>query len=188
MTSWKAVPPCLIKMSYYQWTGIFPHPVKEQKGAEQFRSLVLRCHTCVRLSYCMLSINDNVWWNVLFVQGDEGPLGPRGNAGPAVGTSGFTYSVHTNKSSVAVGVKLLRGSDQKKKTLWALYLFVCDTSTCFFAGEAWKERLHRRTGSWRFGSESYFILDAYDCSGRVHKSMQERLLLSLIVAVANDFS
>lgn len=77
-------------------------------------------YLCFSASYCMLSINDDVWWNVSFVQGDEGPLGPPGNAGPMVGTSTFKYSVRTNVHVctngvlLQLGVKLLQGSNSDK--------------------------------------------------------------------------
>lgn len=66
-----------------------------------------------------------------------------------------------------------------EKTHYELWIRLsCYTSACSFAGEAWKERLHRRTWSWRFGGESYFILEFYGSIGSMHKYMEELLLWS----------
>lgn len=98
-------------------------------------------YLCFSASYCMLSINDDVWWNVSFVQGDEGPLGPPGNAGPMVGTSTFKYSVRTNVHVctngvlLQLGVKLLQGSNSdkhRKKPHYELWIRLFVTLPPFF--------------------------------------------------------
>lgn len=55
----------------------------------------------VFITYLLDVIHKSVYNKMSLVQGDEGPLGPPGNAGPTVGASRLAYSVYTSVHMVA---------------------------------------------------------------------------------------
>lgn len=140
MTSLNSVPPCLVKMSYYQWKGIFPHSVKEQAGAEEFRSLVHRWF--VYLYFHALHVIHK-WWRMIkriVCTGGWRTTRPTWQCGPYgrnLGIHVFCTYKHTRihkLGSVSVGVILLRGSnsDERRKKHMTSFGSGCLLHFCLF--------------------------------------------------------
>lgn len=127
-----------------------------------------------------LSCNSCMMSSAVFLQGDEGPIGPPGNAGPTVRTPQLTSGVNTHTRthwlccsvdvwSQTACLNLLSGgtADEMRwmhhELLSLLVILPVSVPLTVFSGETRKERLYRWTWPWGFGGESYFILPYLYC-------------------------